>query len=456
MATFDANYPQNMWLHVENKTRDWYVPDLYRIFVGQAVYNNFVDMKFNMNGLGATQMFIDQPIMPHTVTDSIGARDLWLDTSEMDSKRRAISFTQYGGKFSYHKYDEMITYWRQNGVRGLRRLIDAGMGWQITMTLEKLARNVILSNPFATYGTGSGTKFNTIQTSDTMTTQKLRDMWLGLRERGTPNSEFATFNTPNNIFCITSPGVIADLMDEVTDSGNGNLGPTFTDIMAYADPGRALNGEIGSYQRVRFIESNLAVLWNCGDITVQPTVSAAIHPGDGSPDPDTTLVDGVFKVGQPSATHSIAVSSTTGISAGDTITIHKLRTNDFGITNGVDYRDGKLHNRVVHEVVDATHLSLTEPIMVEFDTDLGGGVYAYVTKGRHIHTATFMPRGFDGVVTGILQPPLLHLPDPVDDRQAQFRFTWDAYLKYQLFNPQSYEVLFLSGSNRYLGARYVS
>lgn len=455
MATFDVNYPQNMWEGITNKTRDWYAPDLYRVFVGQAVYNNFINVKFNMNGIGATQMFVDNPIMPHTSTDAIGARDLWLDTSFMDSARRAITFSQYGGKFSYHKYDEMITYWRQNGRQGLRRLIDMGMGYQIAFTLEKLARNALLSNPFATYGTGTGTLFNTVQSSDLLTTQKIRDMWLGLKERGVPYAQDSSFQTPGNVFCVTSPGAVSDLLDEASGSAYG-LAATFMDISAYADPSRALNGEVGTYQRVRFIESNNACLYNAGDITVQTTITAAVNAGDGAPDPATTAVDSAWYVGQTGATHSISVADSTGISVGDIVTVHSLRTSAYGVTNGVNWTDGTLHNLRVVSVPDSTHLVFDKPIMVDFTSELSTSVYGYVTKGRHIHTATFIGGGSDGVVNGIMQPPLIHQPDPVDDRQAQFRFTWDAYLKYQLWNPQSYEVLFLAGSNRFKGARYIS
>lgn len=454
-VNFDTNYPQNPWQNVTNKTRDWYTPDLYRIFVGATRYNPFVNMQFELSGLGATQMFIDSTILPQTSTDPIGARDLWLDASWLDSNRRAIVFSQYGGKFAYHKYDNMITFWRKNGVAGLRRLIQDGMGFQISWTLEKLARNAMLSNPFASYGSATGSKFATVQVTDIISTQKIRDNWLRLKSRGTPISEVASFNSPGNVFCITSPGVVADLIDEA-NNGSNFLSNTFTDIMMYADPSRIVAGEVGTYQRVRFIESNLACLYNCGAITHQTTVTAPITAGDGAPNPGTTAVDGVWFVGQPGATHYVTVASTTGIVVGDIVTLHKVRTNANGVTNGVDYTDGKLQNMRVVTVVSGTQLAFAEPVKTDFITDLGGTVYGYITKGRHIHTATFIPANTDAIVAGIMQPPQIYTPDPVDDRLAQYRFTWDAYLKYQLFNPAAYQVLFLAGSNAEVGDRYIS
>lgn len=454
MASFDVNYPENIWQNITTKTRDWYVPDLYRVYIGQAIYNQFINVKFNMAGLGAAQMFIDNPILPLTSTDPIGARDLWLDDSYMDAAKRTINFSQYGGKFSYHKYDNMITYWRQDQIQGLRRLIDLGMGHQISWTLEKLARNALLTNPFATYGSASGSAFQTVATSDIVSTQTIRDMWLGMKERGTPYSETSSFQTPGDVICLTSPGVMADLLDEI--SADEFLAPTFTDAALYADPNRVMRGEVGTYQRTRFIESNLACLYNCGAIIEQPTITSPINAGDGAPDPTdpTKNVDTVWSVGQPGNTHYITVSSATGINVGDIVTLHKSRTNANGVTNGVDFTDGKLQNlRVVAK--SGNQITFATPSLVDYTDDLGGGVYAYLTKGRNIHTMIFLGANFDGVVNGIMQPPLLHMPDPVDDRQAQFRFTWDAYLKYQLFNPGSYEVVFLAGSNRYVGARHI-
>lgn len=452
--TFENHYPQNPWAQIASKTRDWYVPDLYRIFTGQAVYNPFVNVQFNMNGLGATQMHITQPGMPMTNTDPIGARDLWLDASYMGSNRRTITFSQYGGKFAYHKYDPMITYWRQNGVQGLRNLVSQGMGHQITWTLEKLARNAFLSNSYATFGSGSGAQFDTIGQSDTISTQSFRDIWLGMKERGSPFAETSQTRTPGSLFMITTPGVVADLLDEVSDADK--RGYTFTDAALYTGNTRALNGEVGMYQRTRIIESNLACLYNCGDITTQTAVKSPIAAGDGAPNPTNSSVDSVWYVGEAGATHYITVASNSGFEVGDVVTLHKLRTSDFGITNGVDYRDGTLQNLRIVAKTDADKLVFDNPVLKDFSVDLGGTVYGYITKGRHVHTALFVNAGQDGVVNGILQPPQIYTPDPVDDRQAQFRFTWDAYLKYQLFNPQAFEVLYLAGSNRFKGPRYIS
>lgn len=450
MPSYDINYPQNPWQQVASKTRDYYLPDLYRVYASDAVYNRFVDVQFNMNGLGATQMFISSPLMPAANNNAIGARDLWLDASYMGSNRRVITFSQYGGKMSYHKYDDMITYWRQDGVRGLARLIQAGMGFQISNVLDKLARNAFLSNPFSMYGTSTGTNFNSITTSDTITTRLIDELWLGLKERGVPYANQSSFETPNTVFCITTPGVVHDLKQEASGTGANN---TFIDIMRYADPKAIVRSEAGTYHNVRFLETNRACLYNAGAIVQQTTVTQPIDAGDGAPNPASVAVDGAWYVGEASATHYITVASATGFAVGDTVTLHRARTNDFGVTNGVDYRDGFTDTyRIV--AISGNQISFETPVMQDYTTDLGSGVYGYLTKGRNIHTATFIGGG-DGVVEGVMQPPMIMTPQPNDDRLAQYRFTWDAYLKYQLFNPQSFEVLYLAGSNRVKGPRYI-
>jgi hypothetical protein len=142
-------------------------------------------------------------------------------------------------------------------------------------------------------------------------------------------------------------------------------------------------------------------------------------------------------------------------SAGDIITIHTLRSASYGVTNGVNFTDGKLHNRRVVSV-DATNyrLTLDRPIMVDFATDLGGGVYGYVTKGRNIHASIFVA-GPTGIVAGVAQAPMYHEAVPIDDFNSIYRFSWDDYMGYQLFNPEVFEVVFTAGSTRVKGATVV-
>jgi hypothetical protein len=450
MATFDVNYPQNPWADMTTKTRPWYVPDLYSVFRREAIYNRFTGVQFNPNGPRATEMYVDSLLMPHANHNAIGLREYWLDSSYMDTYRRKITFSRYGGKFSLNRYDDLVTYYLRDGKRGLSRIIQEGLGYQMTGVLDKLARDAFLKAPFAMYGIGTGTSFNSLAATDTLSTSLIDDIQLGMKERDIPG--FATGDgSPGAVVCITSPGTLRDLRYEASSGGNANQ---WIDVMKYQQSVRLINGEVGQYHGVRFVETNNAVLYNCGAISTQTTITSAVQPGDGAPDPANTLVDNVEYVGQPGKTHSIAVTSSSGFAVGDILTLHAARTNAFGVTNGVDYRDGRTQNLRVAAIPDGTHITFTRPIMEGFTTDLGGGVYGYVTKGVNVHTAIFIGAP-NGVVSGVAQAPTLHTPPPIDDLDQIFRFSWDSYLGYQVFEPTVFEVAYLKGSNRIKGPRYV-
>lgn len=316
--------------------------------------------------------------------------------------------------------------------------------------MDKLARNAFLSGHLAMYGRSTGIDFGDITTSDTITTSLLNDITLGMAERDVPGFVNDS-GAPGNIFCITTPGVLRDIRHEASNSANANA---FIDVMKYADPKRIVAGEVGSYQGIRFIATNDACLFNNGTIIAQTTVTSAVAAGDGAPNPGTTAVYGVEYVGQPGKTHHITVADASGFAVGDKVALHTDRTNDFGVTNGVDFRDGTLQAEMEIVAINGNNISFRRPSMWAYTTDLGGGVYAYLTKASNVHTALFVA-DTDGVVMGVAQPPRLHNPAPIDDLDQIFRFTYDMYLGYQVFNPYAFETLYLAGSNRHKGARYI-
>lgn len=335
-------------------------------------------------------------------------------------------------------------------MRGLNKIITEGLGYMMTHQLDKLARDAFLKAPFALYGpTGTKSNFSQITNTDTVTINILQDIRLGLKERNIPVAVDESAGLGETIWCVTTPGVMLDLRREAAAGKND----TFIELYRYNNPSVIVNGEVGTMHNVRFIETNNAVLYNCGAIIAQANIKAPINTGDGAPDPETTAVDSIEYVGQPDATHHITVDTTTGIEIGDIVTIHVDRTSAHGVTNGVDYTDGKLTNRRV-VAKTATTLTFERPIMEDFKTDLGGTIYGYVTKGTNIHTMMFFS-GSDGVAMGVAQPPTIRAPRPVDDLDMIQRFTYDMYLGYQPFNKNAYEIVYLAGSNRVVGPRYV-
>lgn len=341
-----------------------------------------------------------------------------------------------------------MTYWQTAGARAsvLRSIVNDKLGRHMSDVMDLLSRNALLAAPYKRYmGDDTTNKFGGITAQDKFNIDMLSEVHLGMSYRDVPYASNPN-GTFGSIICITSPGVLHDLRHNQTIE-------KWTYPIAYADATRLLNEEFGSFMNVRFVRSPKATLFNCGTIVSQATVTSPIAAGDGSPN---TKVDGVYQVGQPGATHYIQLDSGTTMSdfsEEDIVTIHIQRTSANGVTNGVDYTDGFLQNRrIAPGGVDTSNkrLSFEEPIMTDFSTDLGGGVYAYVTKGQHIHTSIFIG-GDDGVVMGVGQPPRLHTPPPVDDFDSIFRFTWEAFLGWSIYNPKVLEVVYSAGSFRNVG-----
>lgn len=453
--SFDLHYPQNPWAAVETKERTpWYYPELYQEYRRKTIWNRFTSLQYNHNGPKATELVISNLLMPHANHDPIGLRQAWLDTQYMDSFERRIKFQRYAGKLALNRYDDLVTYWTLNGVRGLSRVISEGLGHMLTNTMDKLARDAFLFQaPFALYGSnGAGSSFSDIKNNDKLNRTILQDIRLGMQERDVPFAVDEMGGYGNTIYCITTPGALMDLRRQTP----GDTTDSFIEINKYTRPEVILRGEVGTMDGVRFLTSNNAMLWNAGEIIHRATIDAAISAGDGAPDPSSTAVDSVEYVGQAAATHHITVSDTSGFAVGDRVTIHVQVTSANGVADGVDYTDGKLiTRRIVAKTGDDTGGTLTfaRPIMEDFNVDLGGGVYGYVTKGTNIHSATFVG-GMDGVAMGVAQAPTIRTPRPVDDLDMIQRFTYDMYLGYQAFNKNAYEVLFLAGTNREVGQAY--
>ena len=371
----------------------------------------------------------------------------------------------YGNGMSLHRTSELFNYWKlaEAGGYGLRPIIEKSLGQVVVDHMDVLARNAYLQNPYAYFGDGSATGFSGITTSHKMSTDLLDAIQLGIKDRKMPWASLPQDQNPGDVFCITSPGAIYDLKREV--AGSSYAANQFVNIAQYANGTLLLNGEIGTYRGVRFVESPLAILWNAGAVTTQTTITAAVQPGAGAPDPASVAVDSVRYVGQPSAAHSITVTDSSGFAVGDKVTVHQLRStgsDGLGVSNGLNWRDPMAQDMVIYSIPDSTHITFKEPYMMTTDQgagleeNLGAGVYGYVTKGRNIHTALFMNgMSRQGVIAGVTQPPRIYTPPPVDDYMSIFRITYDMWMKYALWEPQTFEVAFLAGSNRDKGQVYV-
>lgn len=451
IGDFDTYYSDNPWEVIDKNQRTWYDPDLIAIYRQRALFTPTIQFVKNLGDVRATKMVMTQLLDPHPDTTALAVRQIWMPASHVDSRQIEIEFSRYGGKVAYTTYDDMVTYWRQNGQAGIRRIMNGALGQHMIDVLDLLARNAWIKGAIDTgyvMYEGGGTDFDAIGVGDAFNVNTGMDIWLGMSLRGVA-SALGTNGAAGSIICYTSPSVIYDIQ-------KGIASDEWISINEYANPGTLLRYEVGAYKNVRYVQSPKLVLWNSGAITAQGQITVAINAGDGAPNPASTKVDGTYQVGQTSAgiVNSITVGSwVTGamasIEVNDIVTIHLTRTSAYGITNGVDFTEGTLHyRRVIGKT--ATTLTLDRPIMIDMKTDLGGGVYGYVTKGRNVHASIFVG-GPQGIVSGVARPPRFHAPPPVDDFEMVQRFSWDGYFGYQPYAPEVFEVVLSAGTTRVKG-----
>src|SRR3989304_3215129 len=450
----DPFYSDEPFSVMDQNQRTWLDPDLIDIWRLRSVFRPILSFTKSLADVRATSMTVSQLFDPHPDFTALSARQIWMPSMHIDSRSIEITFQHNGSKIAFHKYDDMITYWKKNGKAGLRAIARGALGQSEVDINDLMARNALISGALSTGYTmysGGATSFANLATDDLYDPYTGADVWLGMANRGMAEA-LGPSGAESSIVAYTSPGVIYDIQD--------NEG--WKNVHEYLQDRILLNYEIGAFKNVRYVQTPKCTLWNCGTLIARAPVVAAITAGDGSPNPATTKVDATYKVGQTTdgivnyiQLDDATSGSISDFAVNDVISIHATTTNAYGVTGGVNFNEGKLTNRRIVAVDLATkRLVLDQPVLVDFATDLGGGTYAYVTKGRNIH-ATIFVGGPMAIVAGVAQQPLFYELDPIDDFKAIYRFSWDQYIGYQPFRPEVFEVNFSAGSTRVKGARSV-
>lgn len=401
-----------------------------------SVFTDLLDTDTNVNPIGMTAQYIEEPLY-------------------VDSRARRLGVNRYGDKVQLHKSSNLFQMWKMSGGRNWQPLLRGVLGKNVVQKIELLSRNSFMTGDksFWTYA-GGGTSFADLDSSSIFDLGIVNEWNLRLGNLGSP----VIPNAAGVKVAIVPPGIVYDFMKNLP-SATSSEASLWRDATLYS--GQALKYEIGATKNTRFVEApsdrygiNPAVLYNSGEIEIQAGITAAINPGDGSPDPEAMKVDGVWEVGQKAVTHYIQLSNAVDASGNpvvdmskfaknDMVTIHTARTNYFGITNGVDPRDGKT---IVRRIVDIDaanfRLSFDRPIMSRY-TSLSGGVYGYVTKGRHVGmTLVLGSRGC--VVANVNQPISFYEPDPIDDFKSVWRYVWDMVGGFNMWEPSAFELHFSS------------
>ena len=443
-------YADNPWEVVTEKERSWLDPTLIDLYQKNAVFAGLVPFVKSFADVRATSMSVTQLLEAHPDYTPLSMRQLWMNAAHLDSRSITIDFQHYGGKFAFHKYDDMVTYWQTNNRAGLKAIVQRSVGRHSVDVIDMLARNAFLKGSlesgYVLYA-GDATNFGNIGTG----TEKDKfdpfigaDIWLGMTSREVTGARGPS-GAGGYLLCYTTPGVIYDIQRN----------EEWVDVHRYQGMVQLVNYEVGSFKNVRYVQNPKLTLYNCGSITAQAPLSAPRGAQDGAL-AKNLKVDGTYNVGQSGVIPNLQLGTfVTGtianLAVNDIVTIHLTRTNSFGVTNGVNPFEGTAVNRRIVAIdTDNGRISLDRPLMIDFNTDLGSGVYGYVTKAVHIHPSIFIG-GPNGIVSGVSAPPQFYALDPIDDFNAMYRFTWDAYMGYSTFTPEVFETVFSSGSTRYKG-----
>lgn len=88
-----TSYENHPWAGIDTNKREWYVPALVDWYTRQSTYTRFVTNQFDLGGDVRTEkMHITKLIPPHANFDELALRQLWMNSSYVDSKRREITF----------------------------------------------------------------------------------------------------------------------------------------------------------------------------------------------------------------------------------------------------------------------------------------------------------------------------------------------------------------------------
>jgi hypothetical protein len=444
----DTYYGDEPWSAWDINQRDWYVPELQRAYRIRSNYGQMVPVKVDFTAQRTGTIIWTGIYDLEPSIDSIGLRDIWLESAYTDGWRMNITMQHYGNKMALHKYDPLVTFFTSGGrgASGLAGLTRELLGNSIIDTMETQIRNAFLGMPMQFFA-GGGSGFSDLAVGDLFDPELAMDVQLNFayHEVVDPNADGGL-----SAVAYASPGQIYSAQ---ADS-------TFIDKIKYSGEGmkQLLRYEMGSYKGLRYVNHPINTLYNCGTTTAQAKLSAAIAAGDGAPDPTTTNVLGSYEVGQRTGTPTnyIQLDNTfvTGgigdIGVGDIVTIHRLlspgTTAPYDVSEAPLPTDGyKIERRVVEVDNGNYRLVLDKPIMKDYALTLETNTVAgYVTKGIHVHVAVIVAAP-GAVVGGFAQPPQLHVPPAVDDLEALFRLSWDGYYDYSKFRTEAAAVIYSAG-----------
>jgi hypothetical protein len=451
------------WPYTKERNRDWYTPYMMAPFAESYTWYNIVRFIIDMSQVHAENAWFTERIPAQPDITEQALRGLTLPRQYFDSRRFGVTYSSYGGSVQYHKYDNMIYQWAQINANNpqvrntgipqtdLIPIIRGDLAENMTKTLNILARNAILANGYGRTFASDATGFHNLAAEDTFNPDIARAIRL--------NSGYMPQPGRDVIPAVTSPAATYTVTGLPATDNYMRFREATQDKML-------LNYVVGDYMGITWMEDRALVLYNCGAVLASASITSAVEPGDGAPDPATTGVDDHWRTGSEDATHYIQLSSIsdpstaeTGFKQGDIVTLCRTKATAnaaMATSGGVVWNDpDNITVRLASVDYNNNRVSLEIPVLNEkYFTAISSGLYGYVIKGRPVHACVFFNRGLadPGIASVVMDSPKMYIVPPIDDRQARWVFSWDTYMKYNLVDPAAFNVHFFAGPITRVGA----
>lgn len=344
--------------------------------------------------------------------NALAESDIWLQGAHLDSRTVRIELEIHGDILKFSDYNQIVQFIKKGDIRGLVR---EKIGQNQVDYLDLLARNAFCAVPseYKNFAGGAANRA-ALQADDLVDGTMLGSMRMALEDLEIPGVAHSEADQVKTLVLTTTPRVV--------NSFRGL--EAWEAAQKYAGAVRLFNGEIGSWDGVRFVTTNRLRLYNAGVTAHQTTLNGATVPGQGA----ARTVDTIYTVGQSTATPYVTVADETGFTVGMNVTIHDANLGAVPLET-----DGTVETRRIVEI-DAgnNRIKFNKPLMKNHATG------AYVTNGRDVHLSIL--HGGPSVVYGVGEAPHPIMPPKFDDLMMVNRVGWRGFLKFQQFRPEYIQV----------------
>lgn len=390
-------------------------------------------------------------------------------------QKRVRARYRYGSKVQWSKRESLITRFGNDTDAWIRFALQEQLSDNIVGQIERTCRDGLLDNALHRFMYNGDAfelgvaDFSTLPDNDTgifqvdiledialrlaYRTEKTRHAW-GNYAQPVPGENFR-----DSVLIMTTSGTYWSIW-------NSPESDYMVDLAQLQD-GRIINGGKVFYRQFATIQDTGAgaqILFNAGNITTQVAVTEPINYGDGAPDPETESVDDMYYAGQHNVKHYVQCSAFTAgdFVKGDVVSIHVRRTDEWGITDGNAFTDGKTYVAEVYEAdASSNQLVFRDPITEEFvdpfsyetlaGASASGTAYAFITKATHVHPVFVMGtrEGVQFVKRRNIQDGWINYYTPTDnnvDYPSIERVTCDWHGEVNPWELDVYEVFFCNGA----------